>query len=353
VTSVRSIDTIQTRGYMRRINLQTDLAQLADLIELVFATTMDSSGRAALREMRAMSRFGAGLRMLSHFNDVTAGVHLGFVWMIGDRLVGNVSIYPANYPDSLGKTWIVANVGVHPEYQGRGIARELMQASLSLIAQRGGKRAVLQVDADNTVAIHLYESLKFVQERTWIQWKRLAGRSQVATSPNTYDMFGNLIGHIPSYDMPVQSEVYIRHPRRSEWRDEWLLAQELRANGGLGWLHPLHITQFKHPIWRVWFEWLNFRSTERLVIRSDDDTTLLASAWIETSLTNTNKLILLISPDDHARCANALLQTITRRFGNASLSLEHPADDTPTNTWLTHYRFIPKRTVINMTWETH
>jgi len=337
---------------MRRINLQTDLAQLADLIELVFASTMDSSGRAALREMRAMSRFGAGLRMLSHFNDVTAGVHLGFVWMIGERLVGNVSIYPANYPENLGKTWIVANVGVHPDFQGRGIARELVRACLTLIQERGGKRAILQVDADNHVAIRLYESLGFVAERTWIQWKRHAGRLQQPLSSYTEEMFGHLTNQLPfDGDISASNGVYIRHPRRSEWRDEWQLAQDLRANGGLGWLRPLHQSLFKRPFWRMWSEWINFRATEHLIIRSDDDQSLIASAWIETSLTNTNKLTLLISPHNHARSINALLKTIIRRFGNTSLSLEHPADDSLTNVWLAHYQFIAKRTVINMSWE--
>lgn len=316
---------------MRRINLQTDLAQLADLIELVFADTMDSSGRAALREMRAMSRLGIGLRMLSRLNDVTAGVHLGFVWVVGDRLVGNVSIYPANYPTSLGKTWIVANVGVHPDFRGRGIARQLMQASMALIQQRGGKRAILQVDADNHVAIRLYESLGFVQERTWINWRRA-----------------------PSIRLPDSTRIegiYIRHPSRSDWHAEWQLAQHLRATGGLGWLRPLHPTLFRRAWWRIWLDWLSLRATEKLIIRSRDDKHILASAWIETSLTSPNKLTLLIADDNHAEHTQALLQTIIRRFGNNAIEIEHPADDTPTNTWLYHYHFQPKRTVVHMTWE--
>ncbi len=333
MNTARSFDTLQTHGYMRRVNLQTDLAQLADLIELVFSNTMDSSGRAALREMRAMSRLGAGLRMLSHFNDVTAGVHLGFVWMVGERLVGNVSIYPANYPPSLGKTWIVANVGVHPDFQGRGIARQLMQASMSLIQERGGRRAVLQVDADNHVAIRLYHSLGFSSERTWILWKRPAS--------------------VRYPDNPEQSPVYIRHPRRSEWVDEWRLAQQLRAHGGLGWLRPLHPDLFKRSIWKMGSDWLNLRSTERLVIRADDDQSFLASAWIETSFTTTNKLTLMISPHNHDNLINALLKTIVKRFGGNSLNLEHPADDEQTNSWLEYYGFHRQRMVINMAWETH
>ena len=87
---------------LRPINLRTGVSPLADLIELVFADNMDSGGRAALREMRAMSRMGPGLRILSHLNDIAAGVHQGFVWIADGKLVGNVSVYPAQWPAGLG-----------------------------------------------------------------------------------------------------------------------------------------------------------------------------------------------------------------------------------------------------------
>lgn len=180
--------------------------------------------------------------------------------------MGNVSVYPAHYPQDLGSTWIVANVGVHPDFRGRGIARMLMQASMQLIQEREGKRVILQVDTDNQMAIRLYESLGFYQEKAWTLWKRPA-----------------------SIRLPETTEypaLYICHPRRSEWRAEWLLAQRLRQRGGLGWLRPLHITAFKRPLWRLWVDWLNLRTNEHLIIRTPDEQGLLASAWIESGLMN-------------------------------------------------------------------
>ena len=94
---------------LRPVNLRTDLAPLADLIELAFADTMDNSGRAAVREMRYLSRMGPGLNVLAGVSDLTQGIGLGYVWIEDARLIGNVSIYPANWPSDAGDAWIIAN----------------------------------------------------------------------------------------------------------------------------------------------------------------------------------------------------------------------------------------------------
>ena len=122
---------------VRPVNLRTDLRPLADLIELVFADSMDSSGRSAIREMRYLSSLGYGLKLIARLNELAQGISLGFVYVLDGKLVGNVSVYPANYPSGFGETWILANVGVHPDYQRRGIAGELMRASLEMIRRRG------------------------------------------------------------------------------------------------------------------------------------------------------------------------------------------------------------------------
>ena len=130
---------------VRPVNLRSDLRPLADLIELVFADSMDNSGRAAVREMRLLSRIGVGLGLLARMNEMALGISMGFVYVKDGRLAGNVSLYPARYPADLGETWILANVGVHPDYRRGGIADALMQASVDMVRQRGATRLVLQV----------------------------------------------------------------------------------------------------------------------------------------------------------------------------------------------------------------
>ncbi len=129
-----SVQNSSPASGLRPVNLRTDLAPLADLIELAFSESMDTGGRAAVREMRTLSRLGPGLSVVLGMNDLAQGVGLGYVWIEDGRLVGNTSVYPASVPT--GPTWIIANVAVHPDYRGRGIARELVTASLDMIRQR-------------------------------------------------------------------------------------------------------------------------------------------------------------------------------------------------------------------------
>lgn len=319
---------------IRPVNLRTDLAPLADLMEVVFADSMDQGGRAAVREMRYLSRVGVGISLLPGLNDLTHGINMGYVWVEDGNLVGNVSIYPTSRP--YRNTWIIANVGVHPDYQRRGIATRLMRTSLEAIRSRGGEMAILQVDSDNEPACRLYERLGFVIERAWITWRR---SSSVRIPP------------------PITEQaVYVTHRRRGEWQAEFELAQRVRptAKGGIGWQRPLDISLFRKPLLNQINDWLNMRSEERLVIRAADESRLLASLWIETGLlTSTTQLTLMTDPEYQGQYDDVLINTAVRRFTsrNTTLSIEHPSDETRTNDVLRSYQFRPQREVIHMRWD--
>ena len=318
----------------RPVNLRTDLAPLADLIELVFAESMDQGGRAAVREMRYLSKVGVGLTFIPGLNDLTHGVNMGYVWMTEGRLVGNVSIYPTNkYPNN---TWIIANVGVHPDYQRRGIATQLMHASMDAIRQRGGRQVILQVDVTNETAQRVYERLGFVKERSWILWRR----SRSARIPPPLS----------------EQDVHIVHRRRGEWQAEFELGQRVRpaAQGGIGWQRPLTLQQFRRPLVRQIGAWLNMRTQERLVIRSADELQLHAAMWIENAVLNsTTQLTLMVAPEYRGIYDVALINTATRRYaGNYGVLLvEHPRDETVTGDVLRDYHFRPQREVMHMRWD--
>ena len=230
--SIRPIDAPATNvDGLRPVDLRRDLGPLADLIELVFADAMDSGGRSAIREMRYLSHLGFCLGLISRLNDLALGISLGFVYLADGKLVGNVSVYPARYPKELGETWILANVAVHPDYQRRGIAQSLVGASIDMIRQRAGARVVLQVNADNDVALRLYEKHGFIYERAWRIWRRSGfARSPALAAPR----------------LPVS------RLRGDEWKAEFELARAARPNarGGIGWLKPLHRSQFFVPAWK-------------------------------------------------------------------------------------------------------
>lgn len=317
---------------MRPVNLRTDLAPLADLIELVFADSMDSSGRAALREMRYLSRMGPGLNVIARMNELAVGVSMGYVWVVDGSLIGNVSVYPANWPSDMGSAWIIANVGVHPDYQRRGIARQLMLASMEMIRGRKGAAAILQVDADNEAARRLYRSLGFVEERSWTTWLR---RSSL---------------RVPPAD---DHDLYIRHRRRSEWKAEYALAERIRPQrfGGLGWLRPLHRQFFRRPVVKTMSDFFNLRGMERLVVAPREGEPLRASLWVETAFGSKTNLTLLVDPEVQGVYDAVLLNNITRRVGRTPLSIEHPSDEIGVGNLLAHYGFTRQRTVIHMRWD--
>lgn len=322
---------------LRPVNLRTDLGELADLIEMAFADSMDNSGRAAIREMRSLSRTGIGRNLLFSLNELTEGINLGFVWIQDGRLVGNVSIYPANLPAGAPKSWIIANVAVHPDYRGRGIANKLLYASLDAIRSRSqGQRpnAILQVVDPNLVALHLYEKMGFVKERHFTYWRR----------PSSARM-----------PTPLAQDIYITQRRSGEWRAEMALAARVRPakEGGVGWLRPMVEGLFRRSLWQQIIDLMNLRSIERLIVRDDKVKQIRASMWIEAGFaTSSTHVTLMIDPEYSALYGEALLNLVARRYsGRTSLTIEHPTDDEVITALLQRYHFSPQRTLVHMHWQ--
>lgn len=330
------------------VDFKRDLAALADLIEMAFADSMDSSGRAAIREMRMLSKVGAGASLFSGVNDFLSGITPGFVWFEDGRLVGNVSVYPASLHRDFPPTWIIANVATHPAYRGRGIARHLMVTALDTIAEHGRRRArtsggraaaILQVEHNNYPAKTLYETLGFVEDGAFTHWRR----SPLARLPQ-----------------PLENPPHISHPRRGEWREEYALAARARPvirpghHPLLSWLRPLHGDLFR-PSLRRWFDNLiNLRAHERLIIRSRSEQSVEAALWIESAVASDSvNLTLMSSPDYRGLFDEALINTAVRRYGaRSTLTLDHPAGDEVADAMLRRYGFTAVRTLIIMRWTT-
>ncbi len=316
---------------VRPVNLRADLRPLADLIELVFSDSMDSSGRSAIREMRFLSQMGYGLKLIARMNELALGISLGFVYIMDGKLVGNVSVYPASYLAALGETWILANVAVHPDYQRRGIAHELMRASLEMIRKRGAARIILQVNHDNVPAQRLYESHGFIHERAWRVWRRSGFHSAPFASSSDYQ---------------------VSRRRPSEWQAEFALARAARPNnrGGLGWLKPVQKAAFHTPFWKQLRDLLSLNSIERLVIRDRASGDILASCWQESAVSFGNiRAWLFASPEiDHGPFAEALLGNLVSRHNRATIVFEHPRDDYIVNGLLKYHQFNIKRELWHM-----
>jgi hypothetical protein len=184
------------------------------------------------------------------------------------------------------------------------------------------------------VAQHLYESLGFVREGVWITWRRSAGGRMLTDT---------------------DASVFISRRRPSEWRAEYALAQRVRPadQGGVGWLRPLHVGLFRKSLLTQMSDWFSLRGVEQLVIRSQDESAVLASLWVEQGfLASAVQLTLMTHPDYQGWYDDALIGLAVRRFGSrGALTVEHPAGDETTGAVLTRHGFRPQRTLVHMRWD--
>lgn len=148
----------KSAGGIRPFEIGRDLRAVAELIADAFATELDDRGAAALREMRIMSRLGGLLNIVNMTGGELDDFFGGFVWEEEGQIVGNITVQRA---DKFGARWQIANVAVAPAWRGRGMSRKLMETAISHIRSHGGKWAVLQVYAENTIARTLYNHLGF------------------------------------------------------------------------------------------------------------------------------------------------------------------------------------------------
>lgn len=159
--------------YLRIFDPARDLNSVADLVELCFANTLDADGRRYLRQMRAAARNPNLVRLARRLGEQSSFPMSGFVWDIGSRVVGNLSLVPFH---SRGRrVYMIANVAVHPDFRRRGIARALTRAALNYLQRSGADFPWLQVREDNPDAIQLYQSLGFSEQFRRSTWQSEPG----------------------------------------------------------------------------------------------------------------------------------------------------------------------------------
>ena len=165
-----------TTSHIRKVNVRRDLQEIADLIELCFAATLDDDGRDYLRHLRTAARDMAYLSWLQSAAERIATPLYGYVWEEDNRIIGNLSLVPMTRFGRI--TYLIANVAVHPQYRRRGIGRQLTQTAIDHLRRRGIESAWLQVRDDNPVAVHLYQSLGFQERARRTTWQSSASPAQ-------------------------------------------------------------------------------------------------------------------------------------------------------------------------------
>jgi ribosomal protein S18 acetylase RimI-like enzyme len=149
-----------SRG-LRPFNPILDLRPTTELIELAFGEALDPVSREMLREMSALAwLYGPLFWLLNASRSPLADSYGGYVWMEQGNIVGNITVH-RRHGEKQG--WFISNLAVHPDYRGKGIARDLMTAGLDLVRQKRARRISLEVRSGNVAARRLYDSLGFTQ----------------------------------------------------------------------------------------------------------------------------------------------------------------------------------------------
>lgn len=214
------------------------MAQVADLIGLAFRGELDAAGLQMVREMRAFGHAGWLGYQLSRLMLPPAAHPRGFVWQEQRGIVGNAGLLPVEgYP----QRWVLANVAVHPEWRRRGIARALVEASLTEAERLGARKVILQVAQAKREVQTLYADLGFVSTSARTLWTRAP--------------------HLPTPDDPAPPPLQARVP--AEWEAQWSFLRQLYPEGWV-WPFPpeddlfrpsgmgalLGVDRVRHWLWR-------------------------------------------------------------------------------------------------------
>jgi len=147
-----------TTDGLRPFDARYDLAQVADLIELTFHDELQQTGNRIVGEMRQMARAGRLLQLFSASPTLLSSLLGGYVWTAEGRIMGNVTI---SLESRQRGVWVLSNVAVHPDFRGRGIAHQLLEATIQEARHRGARYVILETRTDNPAAQHLYATLGF------------------------------------------------------------------------------------------------------------------------------------------------------------------------------------------------
>lgn len=154
--------------HIRPVDIRHDLDLVADLIEVCFASTMDEDGFAYLSQVRKSARDARMLEFLTSYVDDLWVPIQGLVWEEDGKIIGNLTLLP--FQKNRQPIFLIANVAVLEEHRKRGIGKMLTQSALTYIQGQGAASAWLQVRDDNPGAIHLYQSLGFIEKSKRTAW---------------------------------------------------------------------------------------------------------------------------------------------------------------------------------------
>ncbi len=293
-------------GPLRPLNILRDLPQVADLIELCFASTIDDEGQSYLEQMRRASRDNEFLRWAGRVVDTTSMPLSGFVWEENGRIVGNASLVYQNF--GARKIAMIANVATHPDYRRRGIGRALTEGAMTHARNRGARELWLHVRDDNPTAIRIYEELGF----------RDRGRRTTY-----YSRPGTPLSSVLTQG--ARSRVIVTQPRRRDWslQHAWLYRAHPRE---LSWYSRWDWDRLSPDVWNwLYRNLVEFNIRQWAAIR--DGKLLATVSWVPNIHTN-NMLWLATEPQGDAEGLRMALEAARWDLSHyRRLTIEYPAGE--------------------------
>jgi GNAT superfamily N-acetyltransferase len=291
---------------LRPLDVRRDLNAVANLVEECFSTTLDPDGQRYLRQMRDAARSTSFLHWAETVVDQATLPLSGFVWEENGRLVGNLSLIPFN---SQGRRmYLIANVAVSEPYRGKGIGRALTAAALDHLRRKGLPNAWLHVREDNPIAIHIYESLGFVEKAHRATWQFLSPPADIPPdqlqkmAADGYCFGLRTAAHWPQQRLWLDN----LYPGELQWN---LPIDRIAIQGGLfGRIHAL----------------LNGVQVRHWVVQKDGQL-LSAVTWQRSNL-YADHLWLAIPPAYDEMAVSSLLQVVSQKVTPGHpLSIDFPA----------------------------
>lgn len=299
----------QSAANLRPIDPRQDMNQVADLVELCFADTLDTEGKDYIRQIRKVANNPAYVHLAGALGDRSPMPLAGFVWEENNRIVGNLTMIPY-YP--LGKLYyLIANVAVHPDYRRNGIGRSLTIRAIEQARNRRAHIIWLHVREENQIAYHLYQSLGFredVRRTTWIM-------------QNNNNEFHD---HRMSSPTSANTETTIRSRKNSDWtlQRKWL---ELAYPAEITWQLPLNYLAIQPGLKGMLYRYF-FENQVKQWSLSNGSNLLGVVSWIRTH-TYSDNLWLAIPPEAERQEVTRLLSMFSRKITHQKLiSLDYPAD---------------------------
>lgn len=301
------------------LRLARDWRQVLALIELAFGEDLDIEARRALHSMRPPPLLSPLIGLIDSLSLPGEGMMPGFVWRDGGRVVGTASVRRIH---TFRFGWLISNVAVHPDWQGRGIGRALMEAALDYARDNGASWVVLQVRDDNRVARQLYESMGFRSVGEVVRLRKVQA--------------GAVRGAVPALALrPARwsdGSALSRAARRLTphdviWPDNW--NRDLYKTGR--WDRLLDRLKGQYHQW-----WLHAEPGQERTVSGSQ---LTAAVGIEIDPRNPwHRLRLIIPPEaQSAGLADSLITFGLAQLADAAplpIEIEHPAADAATQTAL-------------------